>query len=107
MRKRLRKKKHLAEFRQLGFELAFRYHDESEDSNDRLVEAFLVEAIEARDLQFGGGGGLGSWEGFATPAARYGSATESDREAVRAWLETRPEVTEVRIGPLRDAHHGW
>ena len=107
MRKRLRKKKHLGEFQELGFELSFDYVVSDVEEEDALLDAFLLEAVEARGLQFGGGGGRGTWSGFATAGAKGATATEAHREAVRMWLERRPEVTVVRVGPLRDAHHGW
>ena len=103
MRKRLRKKKHLGEFQELGFELSFDYVVSDVEEEDALLDAFLLEAVEAHGLLFGGGGGHGSWSGFAAAGAKGASATEADREAVRAWLEGRPEVRAARIGPLRDA----
>ncbi|MFL6201105.1 MAG: 50S ribosome-binding protein YggL [Thermoanaerobaculia bacterium] len=45
--------------------------------------------------------------GFATSAADRASATDDQRERVRAWLEAQPEITDVSIGELRDAWHGW
>ena len=107
MRRRLRKKRHLGEFQQLGFELSFRYEASSVEAENALLLAFLEEALEANGLQFGGGGDGSGWSGFAAPNARYGSATNEHRGKVRAWLEARPEVGTVGIGPLRDAHHGW
>jgi len=107
MRKRLRKKKHLGEFQQLGFELSFRYRPADAETDNVLLDAFLREAIEANGLQFGGGGGPGAWAGFAASDARYGGATDADRETVRAWLASRSEITEFAVGPLRDAWHGW
>ena len=49
MRKRLRKKRHLSEFRELGFELTFRIlgSENDEQETDRLFE-FLEDAIEAK-----------------------------------------------------------
>ena len=107
MRKRLRKKKHLGEFQQLGFEISFRYEAASIEAENALLFAFLDEAIEADGLQFGGGGDGDGWSGFAAPDTRYGSATDEQRARVGAWLEARPEVGRVVVGPLRDAWYGW
>ena len=43
----------------------------------------------------------GSTDGMACLRKR-GSAEESHREAVRAWLAARPEVSEANVGPLID-----
>jgi uncharacterized protein YggL (DUF469 family) len=67
MRRRLRKKKRLGEFVELGFSV----HVEFLPSLDNTgFDAFLdrwIDAIEARGLLFGGGGRQDSFEGFVTP----------------------------------------
>lgn len=37
-------------------------------------------------------------------ALRYGSATEQDREAIKAWIDERKEAELLDIGPLVDLH---
>jgi len=101
VRKRLRKKKRLGEFKEYGFEIAFRIR-ESAQSNP-IFNAFIVEAIEGNGLQFGGSPD----GGFAAANAARASATEEHRAQVRAWLQRQPEVTDIRVGELRDAWHGW
>lgn len=99
--RRLRKKLRIGEFQKHGFEveakLAGHLKPEKEDS---FIDAFLSEIIEPRSLIFGGG--LNS--GFVARGGRA-SATEDDRESVRSWLLSRPEVESVVIGPLVDAWH--
>ncbi len=94
---RLRKKLRLGEFQQLGFETLLRFRPELTDAEQAaFFDAFLAEAIEASGLTFGG------WEaGFVAPV--QGSASEAQREAVRAWLAARPELAEFAVGPLIDA----
>ena len=58
----------------------------------------VVEAIEARQLLFGGGDA----GGFVTQAGP-GSASEEDRRAVMAWLGACPELEHVVVGELEDA----
>ncbi len=99
--RRLRKKLRVGDFRELGFAVSLRLSRTLSDRDfDDLWTRFIVHAIEARDLAFGGG-----QDGFVTRAGR-GSATEADREAVRAWLEAQPGVEAVTVGPLEDAWHG-
>ncbi len=102
MRKRLRKKLHKGEFRELGFDLRFRLSPGlSEESFEAFLDTFLAEAIEAHGLSFGGGG-KEEIEGFVTLSAR-GSATEEHRRILMRWLESRPEVVEYSVGSLVDA----
>ena len=99
MRKRLRKKLRKGEFREFGFEIAFRV----KERRDELLDRFILEAIEGNGLLFGGS----EIGGFATSTANGASATDDQREKVRAWLEAQPEITDISIGELRDAWHGW
>ncbi len=95
--RRLRKKLHVDEFRELGFHLRFAFAEEVDPlARLRVWDAFLVEAIEARGLTYGG-----AETGFV--AAERGSATEDDRRHVRDWLATRVEAVAVEVGPLVDA----
>lgn len=100
MRRRVRKKLRLGEFREFGLELTFALPT---DSSEAQLDAFwheLVEEVESRGLLVGGGSGQ-RWDAFVTRAR--GSATEGDRDALRGWLEQHGLVTEVRIGELVDA----
>lgn len=103
MNKRLRKKKRVGEFKELGFELAADLRpgiagDESEALLDRLIDV-----VEARRLGFGGGAGRDDkLEGFVTRMGR-GSATEDDRAALAAFLAGDDAVVRHEVGALRDA----
>lgn len=102
MRKRLRKKLRLGEFRECGFEVSFRLADGLPDSHlDRFWDSFIGDAIEAHGLMCGGGCGR-VWDVFVTRPGRR-SATEDDRRDITAWLQRHPDVIEARIGPLIDA----
>jgi uncharacterized protein YggL (DUF469 family) len=87
MRRRLRKKKHLGEFQELGFAVRAGLRAGLSGSD---LEAFFdrwIDAVEARQLAFGGGGGYDNkFEGFITLAGR-GSATDDDRLA--SWRTDR------------------
>jgi uncharacterized protein YggL (DUF469 family) len=104
MRRRLRKKKHLGEFTELGFEVRA---DLTPDLDYAGFDAFLdrlIDAVEARGLAFGGGGRPEDFEGFVTQLRR-GSATEADREALTAFLAANSAVVRHAVGPLVDAWH--
>lgn len=96
--RRLRKKLHIGEFREYGFEVHFKF--KADLTNEEQIDAlmtFITEAIESRGLLFGGGE-----SGFVTKAGR-GSTTEDDRNAVLAWLRSCASFVDVRIGQNEDA----
>jgi uncharacterized protein YggL (DUF469 family) len=81
-----------------GFAVSFRLSGPlPEEAEGEFWRAFIEELIEPRGLAFGGGETAGYVTRFR------GSATEEDREAVRAWLGQRTGVERVTIGPLEDA----
>lgn len=108
MRKRLRKKKHLGEFQELGFEVSFRYAEGlSTKEHDEFFDDWILKAIVGNGLLFGGGFGRGVCNGFITVDKKRGSATERHRQAVEAWLKANPKILNFTVGPLVDAWHGW
>lgn len=104
MKKRLRKKLRLGEFREFGFDVKFRLQPGlDDDAIWRLSDAFLEQAIEGNGLVCGGGCGR-AWDVFVTRAGR-GTATEQHRTAVTAWLQQHHWVSDIEVGPLIDAWH--
>lgn len=104
MRKRIRKKRRVGEFQELGFEVQFRLKDVvSEPVVDTFWDGFIREAIEGHGLMCGGGCGR-HWDVFVARGGR-GSATEDHRAAIKRWLDSHPDVEAVRVGPLVDAWH--
>ena len=102
MRKRLRKKTRLGEFREMGFEVHFRVSEAVSDvALDAFWDRFIGEAIEANGLACGGGCGR-EWSIFVTTDGR-GSATEEQRALVERWLRQRGDVENVSVGALEDA----
>lgn len=97
--RRLKKKLHLGEFQQFGFEVSITLKPNLEiDDLDRFLEAFILDAIEKNELAFGGGIDCG----FITTWKR-GSVSEAHRSIVENWLNLRQEVASVTLGPLVDA----
>lgn len=97
--RRLRKKLHLDEFQQLGFEVSITLKPNlGIDDLDRFLDEFILDAIEENDLAFGGGTAYG----FIT-TWKCGSASEAHRTIVENWLSRRQEVVSVTLGPLVDA----
>ena len=97
--RRLRKKLHLGEFQQLGFEVSITLKSNlGVDVLDRFLDEFILDAIEKNELAFGGG----TDGGFITTWKR-GSTSEANRTIVENWLSRRQEVVSVSLGPLVDA----
>lgn len=97
--RRQRKKMHIGEFQELGFEYEVELKDKlSADEQEALMDKFLTNAILPRGLMIGG------WlsEGFVTAFPR-GSATEDDRTAVEQWLKAQFKDANVRVSELKDA----
>lgn len=107
MKRRLRKKKHVAEFRELGFEVTARLRNGLSQAEFDALLGRWIDAIEARGLGFGGGGDMGRpLAGFVTRTGR-GSATDDDRISLSAFLESDPALVGYEVSNLRDAWHGW
>ena len=98
--RRLRKKLHVGEFRQFGFDVSFRLPENlSQCDLASFWDRFILEAIEANDLAFGGG-----TSGFVTGWGRA-TATNDHRQLVVSWLAAQPTVSGVVAGELIDAWH--
>ena len=108
MRKRLRKKKHLGEFRQMGFSVDCQLRSGlSAAEFDQFTDEFIVQAIEAHGLVFGGGGSPDrGWSGVVCRDHRYDSTTDVDKAAVQGWLEHRSELESFRLSGSRDVWYG-
>ncbi|QIL80047.1 DUF469 family protein [Diaphorobacter sp. HDW4A] len=96
---RQRKKMHIGEFQELGFEYVIEFKEKlSPDAQEALMDQFLTEVVVPRSLMLGG------WlnEGFVTAYPR-GSATEEDRKAVEQWLKEKIKGASVQVSELKDA----
>jgi uncharacterized protein len=97
--RRLRKKLKIAEFQELGFEYKAALVAALDESvQEQMIDAFVKEVIEPRNLALGGWINSGFVSKFGT-----GSATEEDKQAVQAWLGNRTELKNVEVSALMDA----
>ncbi|MBN9339629.1 MAG: hypothetical protein ABT02_06520 [Comamonadaceae bacterium SCN 68-20] len=97
--RRLRKKMHLDEFQEFGFEYELSLKEDlTTEQEDALMDRFVTELLAPRFLAAAG------WvlEGFVTSYHR-GSATDEDRAATLAWFRAQPEVNEASVSELKDA----
>lgn len=100
--KRLRKKLHIDEFQEFGFNLSFSLKDDLDaESLEAFVDEFILDAIENNGLVFGGGFNK-NLNGFVALEKR-GSVTDSHIEKVKSWLQSKSNVTNIEFGELVDA----
>lgn len=105
MKKRLRKKRRLREYREDCFELKFDVSlSVCDDAIGALTDAF-IDMIEASGLQYAGGGHR-HWSGIVQGPYR-GSTTAADRKSVLDWLDRTVGIENANAGPFRDAWYGW
>lgn len=114
MNKRMRKKKHVGEFRVLGF----RFVGTFKESNPNIAEKFMDEAIafvEANDMGIGGGCSIKGFDFTAEVMKRiknrkkqfgYASATEKHQRLIGQFLASRKDVARSQVGTLFDMFHG-
>lgn len=106
MKKRLRKKKRLGEFREECFEIEFSIEPPHTAAEDEAFWDAFIDMIEEHGLHFGGGGSLQNGRGCAEVGRQSPIASEH-RQVVIDWLTQRPKVSDLIAGPLRDANYGW
>lgn len=98
MKKRIRKKLNLGEFRETGFEITWKPGEISEADFDSFIQQFL-DALESRGLVFGGGCSTDdSWEGIVARSRRYSCPDDADKEFVSNWFQNRTDVKEFTLG---------
>jgi uncharacterized protein len=106
MRKRLRRKQRLGEFRENVFGVRYSLRPGLHaGAADDFLWLFLEQAIEANGLLCGGGGQGENWEFYVSLAGR-GSPSEEQRAAVGAWLAQQAVVRAYAVGEFFDGWHG-
>ena len=87
LKRRLRKKYHLGEFREFGFEVAIEFENNlSEKLFDKFYDEF-IEEIENLELLFGGGGCPLNVNGFICSAKKYSSPSSAKKESLGSFAE--------------------
>ena len=102
--RRLRKKLHIGEFKEYGFNLDITF-----DKNKIAFEAALdslVEFVEINNWAIAGGGDSKSntMSGFVCKS-NAGSLTEKDLLRMKSWINEQEWVTEFILNNLQDAWH--
>ncbi|GGP24736.1 50S ribosome-binding protein YggL [Silvimonas amylolytica] len=106
---RQRKKLHVAEFQELGFDIHIAFKSALDDAGLTGFAEDLFDHVEKQGWTLGGLGGhlpLTETSAFVCKAAP-GSLGDADRDALVAWLKTRSDVADARAEGLVDVWHGW
>ena len=104
MKKRVRKKLRLAEFREYLFGIKYCLRAPATQAADDFLWRFVEQAIEANHLSCGGGGSGNTWELYVS--AMQGKLSEAHRAVVGDWLLRQPEVKQYQVSELFDGWHG-
>jgi uncharacterized protein len=98
---RHRKKLRLGEFQELGFAVSASCPGNWSDEQREQAMGGLLDLIEERELDYGGGDSASGMDGYIVASER-GSASNDDRAAVRARLEALG-FADIKVGELEDA----
>ena len=98
--RRLRKKLHIEEFKELGFTVSWSFEEgTTEETLDNIVDQFILEAVQPNGLAYEGSGYL-NWKGIICTQKR-GNCTEEHRDIVIKWLNEHG-LKSVKTSPLID-----
>ncbi|MFB0981471.1 MAG: 50S ribosome-binding protein YggL [Alteromonadaceae bacterium] len=98
--RRLRKKLRVDEYQELGFDVAFKLADGTDnDAVDTFLNNFFSEVIQPNALGFGGEGDV-LWHGLVC-TQNIGKCTDENRTAVESWLNENG-ATAVAVSELYD-----
>ena len=103
MKKRLRKKYRVGEFRELCFEFTFDYKGNIESTEcEQFLHDLIEGCIEANGLDCEGNI-TDDGCSIIAKAVDPTQTSEAQRQAVKSWLEARSDVEIKSFGELQDA----
>ena len=98
--RRLRKKLHIEEFKELGFTVSWSFQEGTNTTElDKRVDDFIREVIEPNGLAYEGSGYL-NWQGIIC-TQKLGNCTEKHRTIIGDWLKDQG-LNNIKIGQLID-----
>lgn len=103
-KRRLRKKLYLQEFAILGFKLNIDINSAAAMNSQSFFDD-LIALLNERKLFLNIGDCHGRFNGFISSAARYGSATKQDLDAIKSLLDCQALVASYQLGELRDVFY--
>lgn len=101
MRRRLRKKRRVGEFQELGIELSLTLR--SGIDFDAFLDDFLTSAIEVHGLRFGGSGSSTHLSGVVELGRRDVASTH--RDVLEGWLAADRRIDAYTVSQFVDLWH--
>jgi uncharacterized protein YggL (DUF469 family) len=102
--RRLQKKMYMGEWAILGFEFNFKLTEASDEEYELFFNS-LEALVNTEELYISLDNNSETFEGSVTSAERYTSATEENRAAIEALLNSHAMVSDVKVGDLVDAFY--
>lgn len=99
LKKRLRKKRRVGEFRQFGFSVVIKVIDDAEIIDE------IIDVIVSEKCYCGESGGKDYYILYICPSKRKMSIDEELKNRIAGKLKSILNVIEVIAGPLRDVWH--
>lgn len=103
LKRRLRKKFHLGEFQEFGFEISVNFKKGIDEIQFNKFWHDIIGEIENAGFLCGGSGDYNRWQVFVTSKKKFTSPTNEEQKKIRIWFENRWEVKDCKIGELLDA----
>ena len=102
MNKRLRKKRHLGEFKEFGFSISLKLRPDLAESELDVYFNDFLDTVERLNLAVGGGGQY-DLDFFCTRLKGRTPITLEDRDALEKWLAQDSRLVSFQLGDLEDA----
>jgi len=99
MNKRLRKKKHLKEFREWGVSINITINSKQDVKS--FCDDFLINALEDNDCYFGGGTTDNVFDGIIELGSDLNNI-DSKLFCIKSWLDSRDNIDNYIIGDKFD-----
>lgn len=102
MKKRLRKKRHVGEFREYAFRLDIKLNvGYPSPEFEKFVDDFILDCIEGQGMSCSGSLGETCEQIIEAQDAR--TTNQQHIDAVKTWMEKCPAVESFTLGELKDA----
>ena len=103
MKKRLRKKKHIGEFKKYGVQFSLKRATTKDF--DAFLDVFLEEAIDANGCSFEGGGKDNKLYGYIELGIKDRNP-EMKLSKIKVWMINRSDIENFVFGHVTDACYG-
>ncbi len=104
IKRRLRKKKHVGDFKEMGFLLSAKLNLKSEEELDQFCDE-MIDFLASNEIHMEGGMGIDNISLFIGTGI-VNTGEEECRAKLITWMEEHKNVEEFNAGELEDAFYG-